>query len=134
MDFNKGMAISAAGMRAQSLRMQVISENIANQNSTSTDGGAPYRRKLVNFTNILNRELGVNVVEVSGVSYDQSAFGRKFDPGHPMADPEGYIQTTNVKGMMETMDMKDAQRTYQANVSAIEASKKMMLQTIELLK
>ena len=134
MDFNKGMAISAAGMRAQSLRMQVIAENIANQNSTSTSGGSPYRRKLVNFTNILDRELGVNTVQVSGVSYDQSAFGRKFDPGHPMADPEGYIQTTNVKGMMETMDMKDAQRTYQANVSAIEASKKMMLQTIELLK
>lgn len=134
MDFNKGMAISAAGMRAQSLRMQVIAENIANQNSTSTDGGSPYRRRLVNFANVLDRELGVNTVQVSGVSYDQSAFGRKFDPGHPMADPEGYIQTTNVKGMMETMDMKDAQRTYQANVSAIEASKKMMLQTIELLK
>ena len=134
MDFSKGMYISAAGMRAQSMRMRVIAENIANQNSTASEGGEPYRRKLVNFMNILDRELGVNVVEVKNVTFDQAAFGRKFDPGHPMADGQGYIATTNVKGMVETMDMKDAQRTYQANVSAIEASKKMMLQTIELLK
>jgi flagellar basal-body rod protein FlgC len=134
MDYNKGMNISAAGMRAQSMRMRVIAENIANQNSTATEGNEPYRRKLVNFKNVLDRELGVSLVQVQGVAYDQSAFGTKFDPGHPMANAEGYISTTNVKGLVETMDMKDAQRTYQANVSAIEASKKMMLQTIELLK
>lgn len=134
MDFSKGMYISAAGMRAQGMRMRVIAENIANQNSTASEGGEPYRRKLVNFQNVLDRVHGVEVVQVKGVAFDQAAFGRKFDPGHPMADPEGYIATTNVKGMVETMDMKDAQRTYQANVSAIEASKKMMLQTIELLK
>lgn len=134
MDLAKGMAISASGMRAQSLRMRIIAENIANQESQATEGGQPYRRKLVNFKNVLDRELGVNTVQISRVTYDQTPFGRKFDPGNAMSDADGYILTTNVMSMVETMDMKDAQRTYQANVSAIEASKKMMLQTIELLR
>lgn len=134
MDFAKGMMISAAGMQAQSMRMRVIAENIANSESTSSEGNEPYRRKLVNFRNVLNRELGVNTVEVSGITIDQSPFGSKYDPNHPMANADGYIATTNVTGMVENMDMKDAQRTYQANVSAIEASKKMILQAIELLR
>lgn len=134
MDLGKGMMVSAAGLRAQSLRMRVIAENIANQESTATEGGEPYRRKLVSFQNVLDRELGANTVKVTGVVIDQTPFGSKFDPGHPMADADGYVATTNVKGIMESMDMKDAQRSYQANVSAIEASKKMLMQTIELLR
>lgn len=134
MDLSKGMMVSAAGLRAQSLRMRVIAENIANQESTATSGSEPYRRKLVTFQNVMDRELGTETVKVTGLVYDKAPFGSKFDPGHPMADADGYVQTTNVKGIMENMDMKDAERSYQANVSAIEASKKMLLQTIELLR
>ena len=135
MDFEQNFAISAAGLRAQSLRMRIIAENLANQDSVAASPTEdPYRRKLVSFRNTLDRELGVETVELGPVSYDQGAFGRKYDPGHPSADPDGYIRTTNVRGIIESMDMRDAQRSYQANVSAIEASKKMMLQTIELLR
>ena len=134
MELTKGIAVSAAGLRAQSMRMRIIAENISQAGSTATENSDPYRRKMVTFQSALDRELGVETVEISGVAYDQSAFGRKFDPGHPAADEDGYIQTTNVKTIVETMDMRDAQRTYQANVSAIEASKKMMLQTLELLR
>jgi len=135
MDFEQNFGISAAGLRAQSLRMRIIAENLANQDSVAASPTEdPYRRKLVSFRNTLDRKLGVETVELGPVAYDQAAFGRKYDPGHPSADADGYIRTTNVRGIIESMDMRDAQRTYQANVSAIEASKKMMLQTIELLR
>ena len=134
MELTKSIAVSAAGLRAQSMRMRIIAENISQANSTATQNSDPYRRKMVTFQSALDRELGVETVEITGVTFDQSAFGRKFDPSHPAADEEGYIQTTNVNTIVETMDMRDAQRTYQANVSAIEASKKMMLQTLELLR
>ena len=135
MDLEKSMMVSAAGLRAQSLRMRVIAENMANQDSVAASPDEdPYRRKLVTFSDRLNNELGVNTVNVKGVTYDKSAFGRRFEPGHPAADPDGYIRTTNVSGLIEAMDMRQAQRTYQANIRAIEAAKNMMLQTVEILR
>lgn len=129
------MLISASGMRAQSARMRVISENIANQDSVATTpGGAPYQRKIINFTNELNRELGVYEVKASKLSYDKKPFGKDYDPGNPAADKEGYVLKSNVNGLIEMMDMRQAQRSYQSNLNAIESSRKMASMTLELLR
>ena len=135
MELKDSMLISASGMRAQSIRMRVIAENIANQDSIAEGPGAePYRRKIVNFKNELNKALGTETVNVDKVSFDKSDFGKKYDPGHPAADANGYITTSNVKGMVEAMDMRQAQRSYEANLNAIEASRNMLLRTVELLR
>ena len=135
MDLQKSMLVSAAGLRAQSTRMRVIAENMANQDSVAASPDElPYRRKLVTFRNALDRELGSKTVKVKGITYDKSEFGRRYEPGHPSADEQGYILTTNVNGLIEAMDMRQAQRTYQANLNAIEAAKNMMLQTVEILR
>lgn len=135
MDLMKAIEVSASGMKAQGLRMRVIAENIANSNSISSgEGDDPYRRKIVSFTNELDRQLGVEKVAVKGVETDQSDFGQKFDPGHPAADENGYVRTTNVNTLIETADMQEANRTYEANVSAIEASKSLIMRTIDLLR
>lgn len=135
MDLQDSMMVSAAGLRAQSIRMRVIAENIANQDSiASGPGGTPYRRKIINFKNMVDRETGLSTVQADKITFDQSAFGQKYDPGHPAANANGYITTSNVQGMIEAMDMRQAQRTYEANLNAIEASKNMMLRTVEILK
>lgn len=135
MDLQDSMMVSAAGLRAQSIRMRVIAENIANQDSIAGGpGGTPYRRKIINFKNMLDRETGLSTVQADKITFDQSAFGQKYDPGHPAANANGYITTSNVQGMIEAMDMRQAQRTYEANLNAIEASKNMMLRTVEILK
>lgn len=135
MDLMKSMMISASGMRAQSARMRIISENLANQDSISTEpGGTPYQRKIINFTNELNRELGIYEVKASKVTLDQKPFGKDYDPGNPAADKDGYVFKANVNGMIEAMDMKQAQRSYQSNLNAIEASRRMATMTLELLR
>lgn len=135
MDLYKSMVISAAGMRAQSMRMRVISENLANADSTAAvPGGEPYRRKTVSFKNHMDRQMGVSLVEVAKVGEDPSKFGRRYEPGHPAADADGYVSTPNVNSLVELMDMRQAQRTYQANVSSVEAAKAMMMRTIDLLR
>ncbi|MCK5576552.1 MAG: flagellar basal body rod protein FlgC [Sphingomonadales bacterium] len=135
MDLEKSMQVSAAGLRAQSQRMRVISENLANSNSEAVaPGDAPYRRKIVTFKNSMDDTLGVRTVKVDRVNEDQSQFGRRFDAGHPAADENGYVQVTNVNGLIESMDMKQAQRTYEANLNAIEASRNMLMSTIDLLR
>lgn len=135
MDFDDTLTISAFGMKAQSQRMRVIAENIANADSVANSPDEnPYRRKLVTFRNALDREMGVNLVKVDKVKFDESDFGKKFDPTHPAADDKGYIKTTNVRTIVETMDMRQAQRTYQANVNTIESVRAMATQTLELLR
>lgn len=135
MDLAKAMMISAAGMKAQSTRMRVIAENMANASSVSTAPGVdPYRRKMVTFTNALDKELGVARVQVNKVTFDQSKFGMRYEPGHPGADENGYVRTPNVNGLIEAMDMKQSQRSYDANLNSIEVSKNMMMRTIDLLR
>lgn len=135
MDLQKSMMVSAAGLKAQSTRMRIIAENLANQGSESmTAGEAPYRRKLVTFANVLDRELGVERVVANKVTFDRSDFGKRFEPGHPGADADGYVRTTNVEGMIEAMDMTQAQRSYQANLNAIDAVKSMSVRTLEILR
>ncbi len=135
MDLQKAMMTSASGLRAQSVRMRVISENIANQNSIASEPGAdPYRRKIVTFSSELDRANDVALVKADGVDYDQTEFGKKYDPGNPASDAAGYIKTTNVNGLIELMDMKQAQRTYQSNLNALEASRRMATMTLDLLR
>ncbi|WP_417460890.1 flagellar basal body rod protein FlgC [Kordiimonas sp.] len=135
MDIQKAMMASAAGLRAQSVRMRVISENIANQDSIAMEPGAdPYRRKIVTFQTELDNASGVTLVKPGEVAYDQKEFGKKYDPGNPAADAAGYIKTSNVNGLIEMMDMRQAQRTYQSNLNALEATRRMATMTLDLLR
>ncbi len=134
-DLLKTMRISSAGMKAQGTRLRVISENIANADSLADkQGGQPYRRKIVNFKNELNRSIGLDVVKVDHIRNDRSDFEKKFDPNHPAADENGYVLTPNVNPLVEMMDMREAQRSYEANLNVIKASKGMLQGTIDILK
>jgi flagellar basal-body rod protein FlgC len=134
-DLINAIKISASGMKAQGTRLRVISENIANTNSLAeTPGGEPYRRKLVTFQNVLDRELRADLVKVSRIGFDNSEFSKRFDPTHPAADAEGYVLTPNVNGLIEMMDMREAQRSYDANLNLVEASKRMIERTIDLMR
>ena len=134
-DLSKSMNISAAGMKAQGTRLRIISENIANAGSTAlTPNGEPYRRKLVTFGTTLNRELGTELVDVQKVSRDPSDFGLRYQPGHPAADASGYVKTANVNTLIEMTDMREAQRSYQANLKVMQASRSMLQRTIDLLR
>jgi len=135
MDLTKSLNISAAGMRAQGTRLRVISENIANADSTAqTPGGEPYRRKVTTFDNSLDRALGLETVRVDSIVADRSAFSRRYEPGHPAADEEGYVLTPNVNTLMEMADLREAQRSYEANLKVIESSRAMLQKTIDILR
>ena len=134
-DMIKTMRISTAGMQVQGARLRVISENIANADSLPQDAnGKPYRRKLITFENSLNRAMGLNMVKVHSIKADQSEFGKKFDPNHPAADEDGYVLTPNVNSLVEMSDMREAQRSYEANLQLIKASKAMLNGAIEILR
>lgn len=129
------MVISAAGLRVQGQRVKVISENVANSNSTAnTPGGDPYRRKVLTFQNVFDRALDADIVRVRKVVGDQSEFGLVFDPNHPASGPDGYYKKPNVNGLIEMTDMREAQRSYEANLNMIETSRSMMMRTIDLLR
>ena len=134
MDFSKSMAVIASGMRAQSARMKIIAENIANANSTAqTPGGDPYRRKIATVTNDFDRELGANLVQAGKPITDNSDFRTRYDPGNPNADTRGYVKLPNVDGLVEIMDMREAQRSYEADLTAMDATKSMLARTVDLL-
>ena len=135
MDISKAIAISASGMDAQTSRLRVIAENLANQDSTGSSPGAePYRRKTISFEDKLNKELGVDTVRVRGVGVDKSETPKRFDPSHPAADADGYVKMPNVNSFVEIMDMREAQRSYSANLNVMEVTRTMLTRTIELLK
>ncbi len=134
-DLSKSMSLSASGMRAQGQRLRIIAENIANAGSTATTpNDEPYRRKLVTFGSTLDRELGVNKVEVQKVGRDPSEFGLRYQPGHPAANSNGYVKTSNVNSLVEMTDMREAQRSYEANLKVMQAARGMLQRTIELLR
>ncbi len=134
MDLNTSMIVAASGMRAQSTRMRIIAENIANANSTAqTPGGDPYRRKVATVKSDFDRELNATLVKPGKPVSDMSNFNMQFDPGNPAADSKGYVKLPNVSSLIEVMDMREAQRSYEADISVMEASKAMMSRTIALL-
>ena len=134
-DLTRSLDISASGMKAQGTRLRVISENVANAGSTALSPNEdPYRRKLVTFGSALDRELGVDLVEVKRVSRDQSDFIQRYEPNHPAADATGYVRTSNVNTMIEMADMNEAQRSYEANLKVLQSSRIMLQRTIELLR
>ena len=134
MDFLRTLTIAASGLRAQAGRMRIISENIANADSTPQGPGAPYRRKIPTFRSELDRTLDAQVVELGKVKTDSSAFRLKYEPGHPAADSNGNVKYPNVNSLVEMMDMREAQRSYEANVNVITATRRMIQRTIDILK
>jgi flagellar basal-body rod protein FlgC len=134
MDFSKSMSVAASGMRAQTERMKTISENIANANSTSPIKGAdPYRRKIATIHNNFDRELEANLVQAGKPIPDKSDFRSQYDPGNPNADKQGYVKLPNVDSLVEIMDMREAQRSYEADLSVMESTKQMLAKTVDLL-
>jgi flagellar basal-body rod protein FlgC len=135
MDLNASMVIAASGMRAQSNRMRVIAENIANANSTaSTPNGDPYRRKVATVKSDFDRDLGATLVQAGKPINDMSEFRSQYDPGNPAADKQGYVKLPNVNPLVEVMDMREAQRSYEADLNVMEATKSMLARTVDLLK
>ena len=135
MDFLKTMSIAASGLRAQAGRMRIISENIANAESTPASPGAnPYRRKVVTFTSEFNRAIEARTVGLGKVTTDSSDFRLKYEPGHPAADNNGNVKYPNVNPLVEMTDMREAQRSYEANINVISATRRMIQRTLDILK
>ncbi len=130
------MTISSKGMQAQSTRIRVISENVANASTAAlTPDADPYTRKTITFKNEMDRQAGMKLVEVDDIKDDtDKPFPVEYMPDHPGADENGYVKMPNVDSLIEMMDMKEATRTYQANMGIIEQSRSMILSTIELIK
>jgi flagellar basal-body rod protein FlgC len=135
MDLMESLMISAAGMKVQGDRLRVVAENLANADSVAeVPGGDPYRRKVITFKNALDKELGLETVQVSKVGVDQSDFRMKYEPGNPAADAKGYVKLPNVNSLIEMTDMREAQRSYEANLRAIEVARNMLQRTIDLIR
>ncbi len=135
MDFLRSIAIAASGLKAQAGRIRIISENIANSDSTATTpGGDPYRRKIATFRKEFDRELGAQTVDLGRVARDQSDFRTRYDPGNPAADASGNVKLPNVNSLVEQMDMRQAQRSYEANLNVIGATRRMLQRTIDILR
>ena len=135
MDFLKSISVAASGLRAQAGRMRVIAENIANADSTAQrPGGDPYRRKIPTFRAEIDRTLQASVIGLGRTKPDQSEFRSKYEPGHPAADSNGYVKYPNVNSLIEMTDMREAQRSYEANLNVIGATRRMIQRTIEILK
>ena len=135
MDIDKALAISSRGMQAQTTRLRTIAENLANQDTTaSTPQGEPYRRKLIAFENRVDRELGAETVRVKGITPDKGDLPVRFDPSHPAADDKGYVRVPNVNSFVEVMDMREAQRSYEANLKMFEQSRQMSASLLDLIR
>lgn len=134
-DVTTTLRISAAGMRAQGTRLRVIAENIANADSGPMQPGeTPYRRQVVTFRSALDRASGTETVRVKSVQDDPSPFPRRWDPSHPAADAGGYVLESNVSTLIEMTDMREAQRSYEANLNVIRATKGMLQDAIDVLR
>jgi flagellar basal-body rod protein FlgC len=133
-DFLKSIAIAASGLRVQAGRMRIISENIANADSTAAQpGGDPYRRKIPTFRSEMDHALDANIVSLGRVRTDRSSFRTKLEPGNPAADANGYVRYPNVNPLIEMTDLRDAQRSYEANLNVITATRRMIQRTLAIL-
>lgn len=129
------MKISASGLQAQSMRLRVISENLANAQSTGdTPGSDPFRRKTISFGSALDRLSGATLVDINRISEDQSDFKLEFQPGSPAANSSGYVKLPNVNPIIEMADMREANRSYEVNLQVVKQTKEMISMTIDLLR
>jgi len=134
-DFMKSIFVAATGLKAQNGRMRIIAENIANADSTGrTPEDDPYRRKIPTFRTTLDRELNAEVVKLGPVEVDRSDFKQRYEPGHPAADANGNVKMPNVSTLVEMTDMREAQRSYEANLNLIQSTRRMLQKTIEILR
>lgn len=134
-ELKKSSRIAADGMHAQGVRLRVISENLANANSLPTTPGAnPYQRKVVTFKNALDAEIGADSVRVGKIGKDNSEFLKRFDPKHPAADRDGYVLAPNINPLIELTDMREAQRSYEANLQVVNTAKAMLSRAVEMLR
>ena len=135
MDLGEALKISAAGMDAQTKRLRVIAENLANQDSTgSYPGATPYQRKTTIFADTLDQATGTGTVRVKAIVPDTTPFPQKYDPSNPASDAAGYVRMPNVNSFVEMMDMREAERSYSANLNVMQASRSMLTRVIDLLK
>lgn len=135
MDLVNSLHIASAGMKAQSDRLRVVSQNIANADSTGRfPGDQPYRRKTISFKDHMDREQGISLVKADKYGEDKSELPKKYEPGNPAADEKGYVTYPNVNPLVEMMDMREARRGYEANLNVVEVSKSMLMQTIGMIK
>lgn len=135
MDLIDSVHISSAGLGAQSARLKIIAQNIANAESVGTRAGAePYRRQTISFKEVMDKETGARLVQPQKVSKDTSSFSRRYEPSNPEADENGYVLYPNVNSMVEMVDMREARRGYEANLNVIEASKSMFNDTLNLIR
>ena len=127
--------IASTGLRAQGERMRVVSENVANANSTANEaGGDPYRRKTISFNELIDADSGSSLVETSEVERDMTAFTVRYEPQHPAADANGYVKLPNVNPLIEMANMREASRSYEANLTMLEQARAMRSQLIDLLE
>ena len=134
-DLSVSADIAVSGMKAQAQRLRIISENMANAESVSaTKGGDPYRRQVVTFKQYIDQETGADMVKVDKVIQDESPFVLKYDPSHPAADDQGYVKMPNVNPLIEMMDLKEAQRSYEANLSVMQTSRDLNSRILDVLK
>lgn len=134
-DFFSSLKIAATGLHAQTARMRVIAENIANADSAGkTPEEDPYRRRIPTFKAVMDDQAGGKVPQIGRLAYDMSDFQSRYEPGHPAADASGYVKYPNVNSLIETMDMREAQRTYEANLNVVTVTRQMMGSTIDILR
>lgn len=135
MDLIASLKVAASGLRAQSARMRVVAENLANASSTaSVAGGNPYQRRVPTFEQELDRETGAQMVRPGRILLDRTEFQTRFEPGHPAADERGYVKMPNVNPLVEAADMREAQRSYEANLNIIGATRRMLARTLDILR
>ncbi|HVI30349.1 flagellar basal body rod protein FlgC [Hansschlegelia sp.] len=135
MDLTRAIGVAAAGLKAQAGRMRIIAENLANADSAAkTPGADPYRRKVPTLKSAFDDELSAQVVRLGRVERDRSDFRVKHEPGNPMADANGDVRLPNVDPLIEQMDMREAQRSYEANLNMVGAARKMIVRTLDILR
>ena len=129
------LKVAASGLEAQSTRIRIVSENLANARSTGdTPGADPFRRKTVTFASELDRASGASTVEVERLGFDEGEFSTEYDPGNPAADAKGFVKMPNVNVLVEMADMREANRSYEANLQSIKQSRDLISATIDLLR
>jgi flagellar basal-body rod protein FlgC len=135
MDLDRSIGVSASGMAAQAARLRVVAENLANRDTTGDFPGADaYRRKTITFRAQLDRSTGVSTVQAARIGTQPGDLPQIYEPGHPAADERGYVRRPNVDSLVEVMDMREAQRSYSANLSVLETTRGMLMRTIEMLR